>query len=215
VRILVTLLGLLLAVVLLGLAVRSGDGLLPEAVAAEEPGPEVKAQALKAFERGTSFYQKADFDRAIEQWEGGYRLVAKPVFLYNIAQAHRLSKRPDKALQAYRRYLRESPEAKNRPEVEERIAGLESELAVHLQLPELFVPSLPPGQEAVEPKPQPLIGEASADAQVEQQRQRRRKLLPIVLGAVGGAVALGVVLGIGIYFGTRQPAAAVFNPVAP
>src|SRR6185503_6340136 len=64
------------------------------------------------------------YDKAIDEWEAGYRLKPAPQFLYNIAQAYRLSKRPDKALSFYQKYLKLSPHAENRPEVERHITAL-------------------------------------------------------------------------------------------
>jgi tetratricopeptide (TPR) repeat protein len=186
----------------------------PAVARAEEPSAEVKLQARKAFERAMAFYQKDEFDKAIEQFESGYKLIPNPLFLYNIGQAHRLSNRPEKALDYYRRYLKDQPDAKNRAEVEGRIAALEKELVP--KLPELVVPEdANPG--APEPAP-PSLGAGTSLPENEPTAARGgkvRKLLPIILGAAGGAVLLGVVIGVGVYFGTRQSPPTVFEPVTP
>lgn len=175
---------------------------------AEEPSAELKAQARKAFERGMGHYQKDEFDKAIEQFDVGFRLIPNPLFLYNMAQAHRLSNRPEKALDLYRRYLRESPEAKNRGEVEERIAVLEKQMAS--AAPQLIVPA-DARLDAPEPPPAALLQLSLGDS--DDQTSRKRRLLPIILGAAGGAVVLGLVIGLGVYFGTRPSSAAIFEPV--
>jgi len=66
-----------------------------------------------------------EFAPAIEQWQAGFRLKPDPTFLFNIAQAYRLSKQPEKALTFYRKYLKLSPNASNRAEVERHIANIE------------------------------------------------------------------------------------------
>jgi tetratricopeptide (TPR) repeat protein len=69
-------------------------------------------------------YHLEDYDKAIGEWEAGYRIKLAPQFLYNIAQAYRVSKRPEKALAFYQKYLKLEPRASNRTEVERHIAAL-------------------------------------------------------------------------------------------
>lgn len=66
-----------------------------------------------------------EWDKAISAWEDGFRIKPVPEFLYNIGQAYRLSKRPERAIAFYQKYLRMSPKAANRGEVERQIASLE------------------------------------------------------------------------------------------
>ncbi|HNN92248.1 MAG TPA: hypothetical protein PKI03_08270 [Pseudomonadota bacterium] len=185
-----------------------GVTLVSEPAWAEEPSAETKAQAGQAFGRGMKSYQAKEYAQAIAEWEGGYRLIPQPVFLYNIAQAHRLAGAPEKALSMYRRYLRESPTAPNRAEVEERIAALEQQLGPAFYST-LYVP--PGSENLAEPPPAPLLNGGSAN----DGKSRNKKLLPIVLGVVGGAVVVGVAVGLGVYFGTRGAQANVFEPVTP
>jgi tetratricopeptide (TPR) repeat protein len=90
------------------------------AIADDERVPE----AQRRFEAGMANFHLEAYDKAIDEWEAGYRLKPAPQFLYNIAQAYRLSKRPEKALSFYQKYLKLSPHAENRPEVERHIAAL-------------------------------------------------------------------------------------------
>jgi tetratricopeptide (TPR) repeat protein len=178
---------------------------------AEEPSVELKTLARKAFERGMGYYQKDEFDKAIEQFDVGFRLIPNPLFLYNMAQAHRLSNRPEKSLELYRRYLRESPDAKNRSEVEERIAVLEKQLGPSLTA-QLMVPAdARPG--GPEPAPAPLTQTSLTDS--DDGGRKRARLLPIAAGVASGVVVLGIVIGVGVYFGTRPSPAAIFEPVTP
>jgi iron complex outermembrane receptor protein len=82
------------------------------------------AQARSFYEKGMAHYQLEEYDAAIEKWEAGFRIRPVPEFLYNIAQAHRLAKRLEKAVSFYRKYLNMNPKAPNRAEVERHIASL-------------------------------------------------------------------------------------------
>jgi len=172
---------------------------------------DAKAVALKAFQRGTAHYQREEYDKAIEQFESGYQAVPQAVFLYNIAQSHRLAGRPDRALSFYRQYLQLSPDAKNRPEIEERIATLEKQIG---PAPTLIVPSAVP---AAEPAPEGMITPDQEKKQVEQaQAKKRRRNAGIAIGVVSGLLVVGAAVGLGLYFGLPQPPqVTVFQPVNP
>lgn len=183
--------------------------------AAEEPSAEAKTLARRSFEKGMGYYQRDQFDKAIEHFDIGYRLIPQPVFLYNIAQAHRLSSRPQKALEFYRRYLVESPDAKNKAEVDERIAALEKQLAEQERARAL--------EEAAklseEPPPAPLLVPLSEEELRVKRKDapNRKRTLAIALGVIGGAAVVGTAIGLGIYFGTapKQPTTTIFGTVTP
>src|SRR5262245_55059676 len=90
---------------------------------------DTSAQARQLYEQGMAHFQLEEYDAAIGKWEQGFRLRPVPEFLYNIAQAHRLAKRSDKALSFYQKYLRQTPRAPNRAEVERLIAQLKVAVA--------------------------------------------------------------------------------------
>ena len=185
-------------------------GALPQTAScayAEEaqPSADAKAAALKAYQRGTSYYQREEYDKAIEHFTSGYQSVPQGVFLYNIAQSHRLASRPEKALEFYRLYLEKSPDAKNRPEIEERIATLEKQLGIG-GFPKMIVPDVPDGPE---PAPAELV-------KVNGDKRSGAKTAGIVLGVIGGAAVIGTAIGLGIYFGTQNNTpVTVFQPVMP
>ncbi len=97
--------------------------LLSSAAPAAEPTDDA-SQAKAFFEKGMAHFQLEEYDAAIEKWEAGFRIRPVPEFLYNIAQAYRLSRRHDRALSFYQKYLRMSPKAPNRADVEKHIATL-------------------------------------------------------------------------------------------
>jgi hypothetical protein len=101
------------------------------AVAAFAATPAQAQDAEKArqlFQQGSKYYDLGQFDKAIEAWQQGYDQKPDPGFLYNIAQAHRQKQDPAKAIFFYKGYLRNSPKAHNRAEVEKKIAELQKQL---------------------------------------------------------------------------------------
>lgn len=83
------------------------------------------ARAKELFEQGTTLFNVGEFDKAIEAWQAGYKEKPDPGFLYNIGQAYRLKGDSQKAIFFYRGYLRNSPKAVNRADVEAKIAQLQ------------------------------------------------------------------------------------------
>ena len=70
-------------------------------------------------------YNLGNFDEAAKHYEEAYRLVPDPILLFNIAQSYRFGGKPDKALNAYRAFLRTSDsEAPNREVAEKHIAEI-------------------------------------------------------------------------------------------
>src|SRR5262245_21890113 len=100
------------------------------AVAAFSAAPASAQDAEKArqlFQQGSKYYDLGQFDKAIEAWQAGYDQKPDPGFLYNIAQAYRQKQDAAKAIFFYKGYLRNSPKAKNREEVEQKIAQLQKQ----------------------------------------------------------------------------------------
>jgi hypothetical protein len=100
-------------------------------------------KARQLFQQGSKYYDLGQFDKAIEAWQQGYDQKPDPGFLYNIAQAHRQKQDAAKAIFFYKGYLRNSPKAHNRVEVEKKIAELQKQLDAGTPPPATTPP--PPG----------------------------------------------------------------------
>lgn len=111
-----------LAALTLGMLVLLGSAAAADPTAAEEQ------QAAAYYKQGTFHYNLGEYAAAIASYKEGYRIVQNPEFLYNIAQAARLSGDKRQAVTFYRSYLNARPEAKNRAEIQARIAELEDAL---------------------------------------------------------------------------------------
>ena len=85
------------------------------------------AVAAKAhYATGVRHFDLSEFDEALADFKVAYRNKPDPVFLYNIGQCHRKLGHTEEAINFYQAYLRRAPDAKNREEVERRIAELQS-----------------------------------------------------------------------------------------
>jgi outer membrane protein assembly factor BamD (BamD/ComL family) len=78
------------------------------------------------YERGRIHYRQGNYRAAIQEFESAYRASHAPALLFDLAQAHRRDGDRGRALPLYRAYLRDLPHAKNRAEVQRRIADLEA-----------------------------------------------------------------------------------------
>src|SRR5450432_1802635 len=92
---------------------------------AAELTPAQKLEMKQLYERATRAYDVGKYNEAIEEYQKAYEIGGDPPMLYNIAQAYRLNDQPGEALRFYRRYLQRAPGARNREDVERKIADLE------------------------------------------------------------------------------------------
>jgi tetratricopeptide (TPR) repeat protein len=124
-------------------------GLLFNAGAAHAQSAEQKKAAKEYFEQARRLYDVGKYQEAIEAYQKAYLNVEDPVFLYNIAQSHRLNNQPEDAIRFYKNYLRRSPEAANRGEVEKKMEDLQKEIDDKAK--GLNKPPAPPAVEPVTP----------------------------------------------------------------
>ena len=105
--------------------------------AANPPSDEVKAQVRKA----TGEYNLGQYFEAARDYEAAYLQTLDPNLLFNVAQSYRLGGDADKAITAYRSYLRSNPRGDQRTLAETKLRELEEKR-----------PSAPPAP-AVPPAP--------------------------------------------------------------
>jgi hypothetical protein len=120
-------------------------------------------RAKEMFRQGSVYFDLGQYDRAIEVWQRGYEEKQDPSFLYNLAQAYRLSGDARKAILFYKSFLRNSPKAPNRGEIEQKIADLQK------QVPQSALPAAPataqPAAPVVAPSPSQPTTATSPEAQ--------------------------------------------------
>jgi tetratricopeptide (TPR) repeat protein len=149
-------------------------------------------QAAKVhYEAGTKHYDLSEFADALAEFKEAYRLKPDPVFLFNIAQCHRLLKQPQDAISFYRSYLRRSPDAPNRTEVEGMIASLQDQI-------DHPPPVTPTPEPKVEPTPVPVAAEVVAAPPAPPKKQPIYKKWWLWTAVAGGVVAIGLGVGLGV-----------------
>ncbi len=87
-----------------------------------------EAEAKRLFGEAQKAFNVGDFPDAIKDYKAAYKLAPKPGFLYNIAQAYRLSGDFKQARFFYESYLNAKPDASNRGEVEDNIREMQEEV---------------------------------------------------------------------------------------
>jgi hypothetical protein len=87
--------------------------------------PAQKAEMKQHYEKATRAYDVQKYGEAVDEYQKAYEIGGDPAMLYNVAQSYRLNDQLQEALRFYRRYLQRSPNARNREDVERKIADLE------------------------------------------------------------------------------------------
>ena len=109
-----------------------GPALLVALLVVALPAP-ARAQMTQAqkdevklhYQRATRAYDLQKYLEAIDEYQKAYEISGDPPMLYNIAQAYRLADQPAEAVRYYRRFLQRMPNARNREDVERKIADQE------------------------------------------------------------------------------------------
>src|SRR5262245_11232393 len=105
------------------------------------------------YQRATRAYDLQKYLEAIDEYQKAYEISGDPPMLYNIAQAYRLADQPAEAARYYRRFLQRMPSARNREDVERKIADQER-IAEQRKKNEPVAPPPPPPPPT---KPPPIV----------------------------------------------------------
>jgi tetratricopeptide repeat protein len=185
---------------------------------------EDKEAAKKAFSEATRYYNLNQYSDALEAFKRAYWNYEDPVFLYNIAQCHRLLKHKAEAIDFYKSYLRNAPNARNRAEVQRVVSELEASLQQDRALanspPEGPISSTNTPPSTTTPAPattEPPSSAPPAAVVTATPAPSPRADKPVwkkawFWGVVGGAavVVAGVAVGVGIATSTpKDPTASL------
>jgi tetratricopeptide (TPR) repeat protein len=100
--------------------------LAPVAVRAQPT--DTVTEARQRFQTGKQLFDAGDYRGAIREFEAANRLAPAPLLLFNIGLAYERLGEAAPALQHFKAYLEQQPNASNRSLVEIKIARLEGEL---------------------------------------------------------------------------------------
>lgn len=90
---------------------------------------ERKARARRVAAAAKRDYVLGNFAQALAGYKQAYELYPAPALLFNIGQCHSKLKNWSMAIFSYQAYLRERPQTKNRPVVEELLRDAQAALA--------------------------------------------------------------------------------------
>lgn len=138
-------------------------------------------------QRGIQLFQQGDYDGAIQAFTAAYVISPKPMFLFNIGQAHRKAGRSKEALSFYQLFLSKVPDTPLRAETQAYIELVRTQL--------LQATSLGPAQRTAPP--------VVLVPPVQSIPLYKRGWL---WGVVGTTVAAATGVAVGVYLGTRPPA---------
>jgi hypothetical protein len=93
-------------------------------IAAAPARADEMAEAKERFKKGQTHYALGEFNEAVAEFRGAYRLRDEPAILFNIAQAMRQLGQFKQAHLYYSQYLARRPEATNRADVEQFMAQM-------------------------------------------------------------------------------------------
>lgn len=135
---------------------------LPALAQTGAPGPDAAddKEARDLFQIGKEAFDEGRFERALKYFQDAYDLSHRAALLSNIGTALDRLRRDQEAVDTYKKYLEQVPQAQNRRLIEERIRIIDSALARSKPAPPAEpVATLAP----VEPAPpaQPTAAEAS------------------------------------------------------
>ena len=98
--------------------------------AAAEPADSADDEVARGlFQAGKAAYQAGKYADALTFFEQAHERSGRPALLFNIAQSAERVRQDEKALEMFRAYLTQVPDAANRVEVEARIKQLEQWVA--------------------------------------------------------------------------------------
>ena len=95
---------------------------------ASEPSDRGASEARRLYESGMKHYNVGEYKEALQSFKDAYFAKPDAVFLFNMGQCFRQLNQPADAAREYRAYLRESPDAPNRAEVERLISAAEDQV---------------------------------------------------------------------------------------
>jgi tetratricopeptide (TPR) repeat protein len=111
----------------------------PSDQAADGDASDAVARGL--FQAGAAAFDAGQFAEALEHFQAAYARSPRPKLLYNIGQAADRLRQDELALDSFRRYLAEVPDAEGREAIEARVRVLEQAVSE---------------KKAAEPPPEPL-----------------------------------------------------------
>lgn len=139
-----------------------------------------KNKGKELYEEGLRHYNVSEYAEAIRVWKEAYLISKRPVLLFNLGQAYRLSGDCTQALTFYDSYRREQPNLDNADELAEAEGLCKAKLA---EKPTPAEPTRPPDPVA----PPPVVAPPPAH---KTSTMRKAGVVVGIAGIVSGGVAV-------------------------
>ena len=143
-------------------------------------------EARNHFKLGKQFQDNGAYERAAEEYKRAYDADPRPEMLFNIAQAYRLAKQKEQALDYFKQYLAKQPAGAGADEARKHVVTLQKEID-----DETAAKQAPPPTVLAVDKPAVVETEAIED------HGRGLRYAGIGVGAAG-VIALGVAIKFGL-----------------
>jgi tetratricopeptide (TPR) repeat protein len=154
------------------------------------------------FKQGKAFQDGGSFERAAEQYKLAYAADPRPEMLFNIAQAYRLAKLKEQALDYFKQYLDKQPNGAGADEARKHVVTLTKQIDEENAAKEAPPPTVLP--------PPPVV-ERPADVQPEHPGRGLR-----IAGLSTAALGLVVVgAGVKLAFDARSAASDITEHMGP
>ena len=170
------------------------------ALAAPAAADTAVEKARSHFKQGKAFQEAGAYDRAAEEYKLAYEADARPEMLFNIAQAYRLAKRKDEAVDYFRRYLDQQPNGAGSDEARKHIVTLTKEIDEETAAKQAPPPTVLP------------LETGPIERVVIEDQGKGLRYSGIGIAAVG-VIALGV--GVKLGFDARSAADDISNHTGP
>ena len=139
------------------------------------------------FKQGKAFQDAGAFERAAEEYKLAYEADPRPEMLFNIAQAYRLAKLKEQALDYFRQYLEKQPNGAGADEARKHVVTLTKEIDEDNAAKQAPPPTTLPPMPVKLPPPAPR----------DDHRGRTLRIVGLSTAAVGVvAIGFGVKLGL-------------------
>jgi hypothetical protein len=149
-------------------------------VASSNVQADTKSRGKELYEEGLRRYNVSEYTEAIRVWKEAYLVTKRPVLLFNIGQAYRLSGDCKQALTFYDSYRREQAKLDNQEELAEAESVCKAKLAEPVAPPPPATVTPPPAErhDTVEPRTHATSG------------MRKAGVIVGIAGVVSGGLAV-------------------------
>jgi tetratricopeptide (TPR) repeat protein len=158
---------------------------------AEDPTPKMVREAQQHYRKGDEAFRAERYEEAYREFDQGFALVPRPLFVLNMAHAQRRRGQLREALALYRRYLAMDPETKLRADVQVVVGELEAAIAAEDAAARAKLPPPP----AFVPPPAPTVDLTAQAAPAAPTPVTHRWWF---WAGVGAIVAAGVVAAVAL-----------------